>query len=353
MNILYGVCGDGMGHAMRSAVLARHLEEAGHDVTFVSHDGAAQYLSRRTRLHVIHVVGMHSKITHNAVSPIGTILMNAMRLSTGATANMVASIEMMTRLPDVVITDFEPASANYAMLMSKPLLAVDNVHFLNHCKHPPALLASDYSAAALMYQICENLIPAARRYLITTFAAAPVTRPTTSLHLPILRNEILAAKQSVATSEHVVAYFNDKADHAMLAKVFRQVGVPIHLYGSRGRRHQEGNVTFCRFSDEEFIEDVASCRAVIGGSGFTFMTEAIFLGKPMLALPYEMQFEQILNANYLAALGYGERCRKLTSESVRAFLGQVPRYAEKLREFRHDGNRGLFASVDQALLAVA
>jgi uncharacterized protein (TIGR00661 family) len=298
---------------------------------------------------------MHSKITRNVVSPFGTLVANALRQSKGVWGNMLASMEMVTKLPDVVITDFEPTTAHYALTMSKPLIAVDNVHFLNHCTHPASLINSDYSAAAFMYEVCENLIPTARRYLVTTFAQAPVLRPTTTLHLPILREEILSAKDSASCGEHVVAYFNDKADHAMLARVFQKASAPIFLYGKASQKHrkQEGNVTFCPFSDEAFIQDVASSRAVIGGSGFTFMTEAIFLGKPMFALPYEMQFEQILNANYLEALGYGERCRHMTPESLRSFLDNVPRYTEKLQEFRHDGNADLFASVERALQEVA
>jgi uncharacterized protein (TIGR00661 family) len=355
MRILYGVCGDGMGHAMRSAVLARHLQSAGHELTFVSHDGALSYLRKKTDFPTIGVVGMNSHITRNRVSPLGTLLTNIVTLYDGAPANMLSTIEMAAKMPDVVITDFEPTTAHYALAMRKPLIAVDNVHFLNHCKHSPELINGDYSAARLMYEVCETLIPSAHRYLVTTFAGAPVCRPLTSLHLPILREKILEAKTGVSEGSHIVAYFNSKADHRELAAVFRNSEIPVRLYGkdSQKREQTDGNLTLCPFSDESFIQDVATSFAVIGGSGFTFMTEAIFFGKPMFALPYEMQFEQILNANYLAALGYGERCRQLTNDTLRTFLDNVPTYAEKLKGFRHDGNQGLFESVDRALKEVA
>lgn len=354
MRILYGVCGDGMGHAMRSAVLARHLQSRGHELTFVSHDGALSYLRRKTSFPTIGVVGMNSHISRNRVSPLGTLLKNVVDLYDGGPANMLSTMAMVTQMPDVVITDFEPTTAHYALAMRKPLIAVDNVHFLNHCDHPPELINSDYSAARLMYEVCETLIPSAHRYLVTSFARATVLRPLTSLHLPILRENILEAKAHVGTGTHIVAYFNSKADHATLASVFKASPIPVRLYGKDTQRREtkDGNLTFCPFSDEAFIRDVATSCAVVGGSGFTFMTEAIFFGKPMLALPYEMQFEQILNANYLAALGYGERCHLLTEQTLRKFLDNVPVYAEKLKEFRHDGNRDLFASVDRALTEV-
>jgi UDP:flavonoid glycosyltransferase YjiC (YdhE family) len=76
------------------------------------------------------------------------------------------------------------------------------------------------------------------------------------------------------------------------------------------------------------------------------MTEAIHLGKPMLAMPFDGQAEQILNANYLVRLGWGERCAQLTADALRSFLGRAPAYAERLKTFVHDGNAELFRSID-------
>jgi uncharacterized protein (TIGR00661 family) len=239
-------------------------------------------------------------------------------------------------------------------LTGKPLVAVDNVHFMNRCDHPAEVVARDVSAAALMFPMVEHMIPGANEYLVTTFVDAPTRKPRTSLHLPILRPEVLEAKRSTDNG-NIVAYFNDRADHSARAAALAQIGVPVRLYGEKGRTTETtyGSLTLCPFSDARFIDDMASCRAVIGGAGFTFMTEAIYLGKPMLALPFRGQFEQILNANYLQLLGYGERCCSLTTESVRSFLGRVPSYTVKLREFMHDGNAELLASVDRAVHAAA
>jgi uncharacterized protein (TIGR00661 family) len=44
MKILYGVTGEGLGHAMRSRVIATHLREAGHRVKLVASRRACSYL---------------------------------------------------------------------------------------------------------------------------------------------------------------------------------------------------------------------------------------------------------------------------------------------------------------------
>ena len=46
MKILYGVNGEGLGHATRSRVVARHLIEQGHEVKIAASGRAFPYLSQ-------------------------------------------------------------------------------------------------------------------------------------------------------------------------------------------------------------------------------------------------------------------------------------------------------------------
>ncbi len=73
----------------------------------------------------------------------------------------------------------------------------------------------------------------------------------------------------------------------------------------------EGNLTYRPFSEKGFIEDLASSIGVVAGGGFTLMGEAVYLHKPMLAIPLERQFEQVMNSRYLEKDGYGKWTRKL------------------------------------------
>jgi len=79
------------------------------------------------------------------------------------------------------------------------------------------------------------------------------------------------------------------------------------------------------------------------------MGEAVFLGKPMLSVPLVGQFEQALNANYLQALGYGQRAPAVTADGIESFLAQSQRYTDNLRAFEHDGNTGIFDTLEQAM----
>lgn len=349
MRILYGVCGEGMGHAIRSAVVGQHLLWKGHDVQFVSAGGAHKYLSGRFPNRVTYVLGLNTVMDRNTVLPLSTLMLNIAKMTLSPLAHVGSAIAL-GKVPDAVVSDFDPWSARYAKVTGLPLVAVDNIHFMNRCSHPKQMVAGDRAAAALMYPGVSGMVPGARRYLVTTFASAPVAMQGTSLHLPILREKILGAPRS--QGPHVVVYFNDKSDHIGIVKALQGVPASFRVYGAPGVTSvipMADNVTLQPFSEDGFIADLASSRAVIGGAGFTLMTECIFLGKPLLAVPFGQQFEQILNANYLEGIGYGLRSRNLGEVEVANFLNRADGFAENLRGFQHDGNAELLRAVDRAL----
>ena len=61
------------------------------------------------------------------------------------------------------------------------------------------------------------------------------------------------------------------------------------------------------------------------------MSEAVYLRKPMLALPLAGQFEQEMNARYLEQLGYGTASRALDEPALERFLEREPRLARGAR----------------------
>lgn len=356
MRILYGVCGEGMGHAIRSAVVGSHLQGLGHDVTYVCSFGRAyDHLARSKTGRMLPTLGLHSTMRANKLDPVGTALGNAaLQLVAGPLAHTLTAAGVGWVKPDAVVSDFEPWTARYAGVAGLPLVAIDNIHFASHCKHDPRVeLAGlgDAGAKDLMLPVVERMVPGAKKYLVTSFVGAgdcglALSHPRASLHLPILRPETL--RWPTTGGRHVVVYFNDKADAGRL-DVLSGLGAEFHVYGTATKFPTTyGNVTFFPMG-LGFLEDMASSRAVIAGGGFTTMTEALYMGKPMLAVPFEGQYEQILNANYLQASGYGERADRLTRAGVGAFLEKAPGYATKLAGLAHDGNAGLYRALGEAL----
>lgn len=351
MRILYGVVGEGMGHAMRSAVILETLLDRGHDVRIVVSGRAADYLKTRYPERVTRITGLTMVYEDNVVKKLKTAFAN-LKAAKGLPGNLRRFLKL-TRdfVPDVVVSDFESVTHAFAKSRGAPIVSIDNMQIISRCKHDKAVLAGEKKDYQLAKQIVRAKLPRCNSYLITTFFYPPTRRGRTTLHPPILRKSILDAKTKVSMGEHVLVY-QSGTSHDSLVDELKKVDVPFRVYGlKRGiiAPEMDGNVTHCPFSEDGFIHDLATAKAVLAGGGFTLMGEAVYLGKPMLAVPLIGQFEQSLNANYLRELGYGERAKHLTAGVVEAFLGRSDDYAKNLQSFEHDNNQGLFDALEEAL----
>jgi UDP:flavonoid glycosyltransferase YjiC (YdhE family) len=81
------------------------------------------------------------------------------------------------------------------------------------------------------------------------------------------------------------------------------------------------------------------------------MGEAVYLRRPMLAVPIAGQFEQVLNARYLAREGYGLDADEISDARLGQFIEALPEFERNLGLYRQDGNRDLLASLDKTLAA--
>ena len=286
----------------------------------------------------------------NVVKKRKTLLAN-LEAAAGFPGNVGAYIDVWQSFaPDVVISDFESFTYAFARSQMVPVISIDNMQVIARCEHDDDVI-TDKKAYLLAKGIVKAKLPNANAYLITTFFYPPVKKRRTSLHPPILRETILDARADAEAGEHVVVYQSAEG-HESLVDVLKEAGVPFRIYGMRRdleAPETDGPLTFCPFSEERFVEDLATSRAVIAGGGFTLMGEALYLGKPVLAVPLIGQFEQAINAAYLEKLGYGAQAAHISKAELRSFLEQSPTYSHALTAFEHDKNVGLFDALKSAL----
>jgi uncharacterized protein (TIGR00661 family) len=350
LRILYGLCGEGMGHAMRSIVVGRHLVERGHRVQFACSKGRALGKLREEfdYFSSVEIPGLQSVTVRGVIHPELTLARNLLGQAFTSSPLKHLGAWLSTAPFDAVVSDFDPWTARLAGLLRKPLLAVDNIHFLTHCRHPEGMIgASDLPAAASMFSVVKGMVPKADRYLITSIAQAPILKDRTAIHLPILREEVLKLREGRERGSHLVAYFNERVDPRSTIAALQGVGAPVHVYGFG--EGQFGYVSLRNIS-RDFLPDLASARACIGGGGFTLMSETMALGTPLFTIPIPGQFEQKLNGLYLQAMGLGE-WGELGGlrDRLPGFLSRSEIYRERLSKLSHDGNKALLADVDRFL----
>jgi uncharacterized protein (TIGR00661 family) len=350
MRILYGVVGDGMGHAIRSSVVIPKLLAWGHELQIVVSGRAYDFLAARFE-GVKHIWGMAMVMSDNEVSKRGTLAEMLKGAATGWPENVRRYFEMADSFaPELVISDFETWSALYAHNHGLPLLCVDNIQAVRRLWHPPEILRGRETEWRLAKSIIKAKIPTAWHYVVTSFFDAEPRKSRTTVVPPILRDAILAATPS--DGDHVLVYQTSPSFAGLPDLLRRFEDIPFRVYGLRRDLKApvtEGNLTFLPFSEDGFVADLASSRGVICSAGFTLLGEALHLRKPVLATPIRGQFEQVMNARYVEHLGYGLQDESLDEFSLRAFLTHLPEYRARLQDYPRRDNARLFQVLDDLL----
>ncbi len=352
MKILYGVVGEGMGHATRSRVILDALTKK-HEVQVVVSGRAYDFLSARFP-NVHKIWGATIAYEDNAVSKLKTALQNVKGAVSGVPENVRQYLEISEKFrPDVVISDFDTFAYLYGVNWMLPVISIDNMQLINRCAHEPDITDGFTSDFQIAKNIVKGKLPGCYHYLVTTFFYPPVRKPRTTLMPPILRDEILAAKSE--KGGHLLVY-QTSTSNTDLPQILKDSGLPCRIYGLRRDLKEplvDGPLTYKPFSEQGFIDDLRTAKAVVANGGFTLMGEAVYLHKPMLSLPVGGQFEQVLNARYLEKMGFGLYAPALTSDLLKRFLLQVPFFEEKLAAYQQDGNKLLLAKVEELLAQVA
>jgi uncharacterized protein (TIGR00661 family) len=351
MRILYGVVGEGMGHAMRSRVLLEHLVgDENHDVQVMASGRAVDFLGKRFK-EVTRIHGLHMIYEENRVRLGETLWSNVSTGALGIPKNIATYYDLLSKFePEVVISDFESWTYLYGKNHRLPVLSIDNMQIINRTRIPDEIIEGHRAEFEVTKAFIKAKLPFCSEYFITTFFHPEIRKDRTRLFPPILRPEILAAQRS--EGGHVLVYTTAQANDTF-ARTLAATGVECRIYGMRRDLKEEvveGNLRYRPFSEAGFIDDLASARAVIAGGGFTLMGEAVYLRKPMLAVPLERQFEQVLNARYLEHEGFGRHAETLDDPAtVHAFFEAIPQCAAKLSTYSQDGNREILGAVDEFL----
>jgi uncharacterized protein (TIGR00661 family) len=351
MRILYGVVGEGMGHATRSKVTCEHLVAEGHQVKIVVSGRAHAFLSKSFR-DVVEIKGLTIRYVDNRMDRDGTLARNVLAAPGLVASNVSAYFDKVAEFrPDAVISDFDSFAYLFAKRHGLPVLSIDNQQIISRCK----LGKFAKRGAEVDYQMTKAFVraklPSCDSYVITTFFYPPV-RPkydkSTTLVPPILRQSIIDAKKKAHAGEHVLVYQTSASDTKLVDELNRVRSAKFVVYGLR-KSARQGNCTLKEFSEDGFVEDLAGAQAVVANGGLSLLGEAVYLGKPIFSVPVRNQYEQILNARYLEELGYGTGAEKIDAEALRAFLDEAPTYAARVSKHKQDGNRELYEVVDRAL----
>lgn len=133
--IFYSLCGEGLGHAIRSAVVIEYLINEGYDLMVFASDRAYQYLSTKFD-NIYEISGFNTVYENNTARYKKTFIYNMK----DAPSDLKNNINKMYKLarkfkPNLIISDFEFYANLLSHILRIPLLSIDNMHVITEAKY--------------------------------------------------------------------------------------------------------------------------------------------------------------------------------------------------------------------------
>ena len=338
--IFYCVCGEGMGHAIRSGVIIDRIKEK-YDVYIFSHDRAYEYLNKKFD-NVYKIGGFNTVYINNKVNNTKTLINALKRNPTNIKVGYQKLYKKARALsPDIIVTDFEMYATMVSKLLQIPLISLDNIHMITQAKidYPPHHQTEMLKAKGVI----KSYVVRPKFHIMTSFFFPKVrSRKNAVIYPPVIREEIYKLKPT--TEDHIIVYQTSK-ESVNLVKRLKALDENFIVYGFNKSETDE-NLTYKLFNEDEFYEDLASAKAVVCNGGFTFISEAITLKKPIYSVPAIGNFEQTLNGYYVQKLGYGEYHENMSPKKLERFLKRLDKYQNKLNNVKRYNNDGIIHELE-------
>ncbi|MDD5461132.1 MAG: glycosyltransferase family protein [Methylococcales bacterium] len=299
MRIFYGVQGTGNGHITRARVMAKELYAAGIDVTF---QFTGRPADRYFDMDIFNGYQLRTGLTFNTDKGQVNYLKTALDAKPITFIKDIKSLDLSSY--DLVISDFEPVTAWAAKNQRKPVLGIGHQYAFNH--NIPRK-----GADPLAEQIMKYFAPADRGIGLHWHhfgqAILPPIIDTPETPENIIDNKII-----------VYIPFEDQNEIIQILAPFEDFD--FHIYSSQLVTSEFKHITCNMLSYEGFKKDLYDSSGIISNAGFELASEALQMGKKILAKPLHSQMEQISNAAALQQLGYGHTMNDIDASVIEHWL---------------------------------
>lgn len=338
-NILLGICGISYGHINRQKPLLDHLLKNGHDVSiFTFGTGIPYFMSNYPNVEVysaevpyIHANGEGVDLLKTANDPLNH---NALYLANNFKV-MQKYLDKINNKLDLVISDYEPISAQLSYITDTPLVTIDQQSkYLIHKFEIDGFSSREESSRLNFF------FPKAQQRIACSFFKLESCKDL-NIVPSIIKSEIKSIKGLNTTDEIIVyesSFFNSKFSVESIIQLFSKF--PNYTFNIFTHRSSEfknkiidlniSNITSFEYSTSEFYNILSRSKAAIANGGHGFISELMYLGKPIYCLPFPI-FEQINNANIVHVNGFGVSSNELNFESLSNFISSIDLYTKNIK----------------------
>tara|TARA_Y100000994_G_C15692629_1_gene442171 strand:+ start:216 stop:1196 length:981 start_codon:yes stop_codon:yes gene_type:complete len=283
MKILYGIQGTGNGHLSRGHYIYNLLQKYSKNVDVII-SGENYSLIPKFPIKYRNK-GITFSIINGKIDYLQTLL----------NLDLLTSYNQQKEIPfrdyDLIVTDFDPITAWGSLRYKIPSI---------HISHQASFLETNVPRPDHKNILGEYVM----KYFCPTndYIGLHYQSYGKNISEPIISNKIQNCV--VESNSHVTVYLPWFEDNYLINFFKNFNNIKFHIFSKdMCQINHINNITFYPISEDFFLESIRCSSGVICNAGFQTSSEVIYLGKRLLVVPVEGQYEQICNVAALKKLG--------------------------------------------------
>jgi uncharacterized protein (TIGR00661 family) len=319
--ILFSICGIGFGHAGRSQYLIEELSKK-HEIKITTYEAGEKFLKKFKPAKLKWFELIYKNGEYNEPE---TITRNAPKITEVITHNYRVFKKIMKEFdPDIIVSDYEAFSLYMAKLFGKKSILLSNMHSLKQLKteklffQNPATITGTFWLLPFMF--FDKLI-------ILQLNKKEPEKNTIYVRM-ILRKKVRDAKP--INGKKVIVYSNPQQLKTIIPVLEQIKEQKFIVFGYEGKETK--NIIFHKkYSQEKFLKELTQSKAVMCHGGYTLITEALYLKKPIYVFTSPNFFERYFNGTEIQKLGFGTVEKKPTVNGIKKFLEKNSEYKKNVK----------------------
>ena len=307
LKFVFIVQGEGRGHMTQAISLRDMLERAGHSLCCV-----LVGKSKRREIPSFFFEKIKSEVVSfespnfvtdkkgKAIQILPTITENLKRTGFFLSNLKVIDKKVKEYNPDVIINFYDLLGGFYSLLY-RPKAKYICIGHQYLSLHPEFEFPKQKRADKIMLQLNTHATSfrASKRLGLSFRPMKDFLKDNVKVVPPLLRNEIFEIRPE--NGNFILAYMVNSGYGEDIIKWHESnKSLNLHCFwdkaGVDDNFSPHENLTFHKLNDKVFLEYMKNCSGYVSSAGFESICEAMYLGKPVMMVPTEGQFEQECNA---------------------------------------------------------
>jgi uncharacterized protein (TIGR00661 family) len=338
MNIVIGICGIGNGHSLRQYEIISRLIKNNHKLVIYAFGQSYSFFKKNFKnipIYEVFVPWIQSAIDGIDFEKTSLNKYNQSNKMISVNYDVMYKTKIYFKShPDLIISDYEPISAQFAYATNTNLITIDQQSkFLGYC-FP---LLETYSREEEKSRLSLFFPKALKRFSVSFYKIPYIKDKNYDVQIvpPIIRYDIIKLNRTKQVSNIIIVYFSPygptKQSLNEIIEIFKKfTNKKFIIFNSNKIEYEENNISACYFNRKKFTSILGIADAVITTAGHTLISELVYLNIPILTIPLNT-YDQHFCGHFVNQEHFGLNVNEISEDNISTFLNNLDFYRNQIK----------------------